>query len=96
MRDAANPAFWANRSVGRATFQAATSERDADLATKAILGLALSGTDRAFEALQSLEKEGLPSVEGSKDVILEALSANRQISNEGLSQYYDGQEPQPQ
>ena len=93
---AANPDFWAERSVGRATFQAATSERDADLATKAILGLALSGTERAFEALQVMEKEGLPSVAGSRDVIVEALSANRQISAEGLSEYYDGQEPQPQ
>ena len=88
---AADPAYWAGKEVGQATFQAAAAERDADLATKAILGLALSGSDRAFEALAAMQERGVPGMPGAESVIVESLEANREIAEEGLSDYYDGQ-----
>ncbi|MDH3263520.1 MAG: hypothetical protein OEM24_05940, partial [Paracoccaceae bacterium] len=88
---AADPAYWAGRNVGRAEFQASVFERNADLATKAILGLALSGSDRALEALQQMQQLEAPALPGAAAVIEEAIDANRVIAAEGMSEYYDGQ-----
>ena len=88
---AADPAYWAGRSVGRAEFQASVFERNADLATKAILGLALSGSDRALEALEQMQQVEAPALPGAAAVVAEAIDANREIAEGGMSEYYDGQ-----
>lgn len=90
---AAEPGYWADRNVGRAEFQASVIDRNTDLATKAILGLALSGTDQAFEALQQMQERGAPGLPEAESVIVEALQANRVIAAQGLSEYYEGQQP---
>ena len=88
--DAVEPDFWNRLGVGRlASDQAAAQERKANLSTMAILGLALSGTEEAAQALDRMLQSESTEVQGAGDGVLEeARAALDTISKEGLSEYY--------
>lgn len=90
-----NPEVWeTQRDVGfRGEFQASTDERDANLSTMAMLGLALSGRPEAAEALRNVPTprfgEGMQAqVTSVRDAALEAL---QEIQDKGLEGYYEDQ-----
>ena len=90
-----NPEVWgSSRDVQfRSEFQASTDERDANLSTMAMLGLALSGRPEAAEALRSVSVprfgQGFQAqVTSIRDAALEAL---QEIQDEGLEGYYEDQ-----
>lgn len=76
-------------------FHEAAEDRDAQLAKMAILGLALSGTPEAAQALRSLREEPAEIDEQRQflaevDTMLgEALLAHQKIADEGLVEYYE-------
>ena len=83
-----NPGVWNERGIEWvAPFQASTEERNADLTSVAVMGLALSGTNEARTALRSVQsREALVSEEGG--LIDEALKTLDIIGQDGLSGYY--------
>ena len=86
--ESVEPEAWDQREIQwRAPFQADTEERNVDLSTVAILGLALSGRDEARLALlNTRSSEALMSTEtGLIDTALEILDA---VAALGLSEYY--------
>jgi len=99
LKESLNPDTWVQRGVRWSSpYQASVADRDLQLSTMAVLGLALSGNSEAKEALLSLQRA--PKTEAAKkfqaqvsDVIGEALSANKIIAEEGLAEYYRKKKP---
>jgi len=89
----ADPAYWRRLDLQwRAPFPQSPEERDTQLATLAVLGLALSGApeaERRLEALRQLSRtpEGAGIGAAVGDVLDEAIEACRTIQKEGLSEY---------
>lgn len=89
--DSLDPDAWTQREVQyRGPFQANTAARDANLSTMAMLGLALSGTEEAAEALRGMTKTGFEAMtEENVTVLVDgALETHEQIAAEGLAEYY--------
>lgn len=89
LRESVRPETWTERFVaGIAPFQASMAERNNDLSTHAILGLALSGRPEAAEILRSLQQPTGTDAQGAfqaqvSDLVSEALKENQKISSEG-------------
>jgi hypothetical protein len=91
------PENWTKRNeAAMAPFQSGLDERNVDFAKFAILGLALSGTDEAADALESLLQpapDAAPDMAVFQaqvsDLVSEALAENRAIAEEGLLDYYE-------
>ena len=89
-----DPDTWGERRVGwSSAYHANVADRNMQLSTMAVLGLALSGNSEAKAALLSLQRA--PKTAGAKrlqaqsyDTISEALSANQIIADQGLAEYY--------
>ena len=78
---------------GRGAFQPVLAERDTQLSTMAILGLALSGHPTAKEVLQSLQRPATTESTARfqaqvSDVVSEALKTYETVNREGLANYY--------
>jgi len=94
LRDSSDPAVWAKRKVNWASpYHASMDDRNVQLSTMAILGLALSGHPSAAEALRSLQKP--PRTKAAEkfqaqvsQVVTEALKAHEMIAKQGLAEYY--------
>jgi PBS lyase HEAT-like repeat-containing protein len=86
------PSQWAARlEPFHAPYQATVAERDRDFSTHALLGLALSGTPEAAEALRGLQQNGGTPSEFAgqvRDLLADALKAHAAIAAEGLEAYY--------
>jgi hypothetical protein len=93
LTEAARPAFWTGEALGMAPFHADAEERNIDLATHAVLGLALAATDEAIEALRELrdttDAEVAEFQRASGELIAEAIREAEQIREEGLEEYYE-------
>ena len=81
-----------NDVVWSSAYHASVADRNMQLSTMAVLGLALSGKPEARDAY-SLQRA--PKTAGAKrlqaqsyDTISEALSANQTIADQGLAEYY--------
>jgi len=89
-----DPDAWEQqRVVWSSAYHASVADRNMQLSTMAVLGLALSGKPEARDALLSLQRA--PKTAGAKrlqaesfDTISEALSANQMIAEQGLAEYY--------
>lgn len=89
-----DPDAWGERRMSwTSPYQPSVADRNMQLSTMAVLGLALSGNTEARDALLSLQRA--PKTAGSKrlqarasDTISEALSANQMIAEQGLAEYY--------
>ncbi len=89
-----DPGTWGERGVSWSSpYHASGGDRDMQLSTMAVLGLALSGNAEARGALLSLQRT--PKTAATKqlqsqayDTITEALSANQMIAEKGLAEYY--------
>ena len=88
------PGAWSEKGVDWVSpYHASAGDRDMQLSTMAVLGLALSGNSEAREALLSLQRA--PKTAAAKRLqaqasatISEALSANQMIAEQGLAEYY--------
>ncbi len=74
-------------------FQASVGERNLELSTMAILGLALAGTEEAVKALQVLQdsttsKAGEEFQQLVSSIVSDAIKTNQEISETGLMEYY--------
>lgn len=94
LKESLDPSVWAHRNVRWAgPHFASTEDRDEQLSTMAILGLALSGQPSAREAIERL-REPAPTEAAKrfrakvKDVVDLALRDHEAISKEGLQGYY--------
>jgi hypothetical protein len=88
-----NPAYWRTLDLNwRAPFPQSPTERNAQLATLAVIGLALSGTPQAETHLETL-RQLCDSPEGAEirtsvgPVLDEAIKACQTIQQNGLSEY---------
>jgi hypothetical protein len=94
-----NPAYWRTLDLNwRAPFPQSPAERNAQLATLAVIGLALSGAPAAENHLESLRQlsilpEGTEIQATVGPVLDEAIKACQTIQREGLSEYC---RPRPQ
>ncbi len=94
LKSSLNTGAWEERKANWSSpFQASKAQRDMQLSTMAILGLALSGTEAAAEALHGMQQPAASSEAKAfqaqaSDVVKEALSTLDMISREGLSEYY--------
>jgi hypothetical protein len=85
---------WTERTtVWLAPHQASAAERDLDLSSMAILGLALSGRPEAAEALRSLQEpaESPAAVRfqaQTSSLVGEALKEHAKVAKDGLGDYY--------
>ena len=94
LKDCLDPNVWAQRELDwTSPYQASVDDRNAQLSTMAILGLALSGNSEAAEALSSLQAPA--ATESARqfqtqvgNVVSDALSAHQMIAKEGLIEYY--------
>ena len=94
LRTSLDPDAWEKRRVGwSSAYHDSVADRNMQLSTMAVLGLALSGKPEARDALLSLQRA--PKTAGAKrlqaqsyDTISEALSANQMIAEQGLAEYY--------
>lgn len=94
LMDSLDPAVWAKRKVNwTSPYQATMDDRNVQLSTMAILGLALSGQPAAAEALRSLQKA--PRTKAAEkfqaqvsQVVAEALKSHEMIAKQGLAEYY--------
>lgn len=87
------PDEWSNKAKWSSPFEASMDERNAQLSTMAILGLALSGHSEATEALRSLQAPASePSAQAFRaqvsGVVTDALGTLDTISKDGLTEYY--------
>jgi hypothetical protein len=95
--EAARPGWWEGEAAP-APFHAAAEEAENDLATHAILGLALAATEEAIEALEALQEpaDDEPRLRefqaAASGVIAEALSEAQRIREVGLEEYYEDHE----
>lgn len=88
-----NPAVWSQRGVTwRSPYHATDLERGLQLTTSAVLGLAVSGSPAAAQALRALQ--GDTSTTGKQlqaqvgPVVSDALQTHAQIVRVGLVEYY--------
>lgn len=94
LTDSLDPAVWAQRQVNwTSPYHTTMEDRNVQLSTMAILGLALSGHPAAAEALRSLQKP--PRTKAAEEfqaqvsqVVTEALKAHEMIAKQGLVEYY--------
>ena len=94
LKTSLDPDAWAERRMGwSSAYHASVADRNMQLSTMAVLGLALSGKPEARDALLSLQRT--PKTAGAKrlqaqayDTISEALGANQMIADQGLAEYY--------
>lgn len=94
LKDSLNPQAWDKRETSwKSPYQASTEDRNIQLSTAAILGLALSGDPSAAEALRKLQQPA--DTEPARrfqaqtsSVAADALTANEMIAKEGLAAYY--------
>jgi hypothetical protein len=89
-----NPEYWRTLDLNwRAPFPQSPAERNAQLATLAVIGLALSGTPQAESHLETLRQLSA-SPEGGEirasvgPVLEEAIKACQTIQEKGLSEYF--------
>lgn len=83
------PDEWSGKAKWSGPFEASVDERNAQLSTMAILGLALSGHSEAAEALQSLQAPTSDPFRAQvSDVVTDALGTLDTISKDGLTEYY--------
>jgi hypothetical protein len=94
LKQSLNPSIWNRRQLRWTTrLHQNNEERNIQLSTMAILGLALSGNPSAWESLQSLQKPAVTE-EGKKfqsrvsEVTALALRDHQIIAKEGLLNYY--------
>lgn len=90
-----DPAVWRERGVtGIGPFQSSQTETNQEMSKQALLGLALSGSDRAAEALRTFQNADLEGQQAQfqanvMELIPEALATNEEIANVGLVTYYN-------
>ncbi len=89
------PEIWKARRIKvKASYQRTEDERNKELVSMAVLGLALSGNSKAGLALRQFQQE-LPSLKDQefsamvKPTVDEALATHSRISKDGLAKYYD-------
>jgi hypothetical protein len=89
-----DPDVWMSRGLAwRSPFHAEASERNLQLSTNAIWGLALSGQSAAADALRSLQEPGGTEAAmrlraKASSVISEALEVHATVADVGLEEYY--------
>lgn len=84
-----DPAAWGSRDYGWASpIHATVEERDAQLSTMTVMGLALSGREEAGAALAALGDSTGPFRAAIDPVLSEAIATHANISQNGLSAYY--------
>ena len=94
LRASVQQGAWAERDLSwDSPFAASRGGRDTDLSTKAILGLALSGTPAAADALRELQKPSADPAQMSLNravspAVKTALAEHERIQRLGLSAYY--------
>lgn len=94
LTESLNPNVWQKRGLGwTSPYQAKMEERNLQLTKMAILGLALSGTPQAADALRSLQQNPPAEIaEGDrnqlKELATEALREHAMIAEKGLINYY--------
>jgi len=99
LKQSVDPKAWPDRKVEwKAEFQATDDERNAQLSTMAVLGLALSGHPEAGEALRKLQRQ--PETPTQKafaaavtNTLAEALKDHEKIAGQGLREYYRKSKP---
>lgn len=96
LKSCLNPSQWEAKKLGwTSPFQASVADRNVQLSTMAVLGLALSGNAEAAEALRSLQEPGAATTEVDKqfqaqvsNVVSDALNTLDMVAKDGLIEYY--------
>ena len=88
LKESVDPTVWKRRGVRWASpVHRSEEERDVQLSTMAVLGLALSGRPEAAEAMKAVKHDRI------KPVVADALRDHEAIKNEGLHGYYRRRPP---
>jgi len=88
MQGGLNPAAWTERRLNwKSPFHDTAAQRDQQLVSTAVIGLALSGHPAARESLLAFQKE-LGAKPEFRELVAEAIRANEEIAREGLAGYY--------
>lgn len=94
LKNSLSPDIWNKRKIeGTAKYQSNAAERNLDYSKYAIFGLALAGTPKAKEVLETMSQP-ITRVENSifqlkySNVIRSALIENEKIHRQGLKKYY--------
>lgn len=101
LKGSLDPGVWGKRKVNwTSPYHASVDDRNVQLSTLAILGLALSGHPSAAEALRSLQKPAKTAAakrfqDQVSETVKEALRSNKIIAKEGLAGYYRKQSLEP-
>lgn len=94
IQNSRNTEVWSQKELNWISpFQTDTNERNLDLSTMAVMGLALAGTPEAGEALQALQDPTVTGIDAAfqrqvSSVVSEAIKTNQEISEIGLIEYY--------
>ena len=94
LKECLKPNVWADRKLAwTSPYQASVDDRNVQLSTMAILGLALSGNAEAADALRSLKEPATTAMAREfqsqvSGVVDEALNAYDAIAKDGLAEYY--------
>lgn len=85
-----DPTVWEGRSIGwQSPIHGSAAERNTQLSTMAIMGLALSGREEAGDALTQFGGTPAGAFRSAVGAVLsEALEAHSNIAQNGLSEYY--------
>jgi len=84
-----DPDSWSERGIQwKGPFQPTLLERNVDLSSQAILGLALSGRPEASVALSSIPEAKFLGIPAVSEFVQAAQAAHQQVAQDGLSEYY--------
>lgn len=92
LKECISPEVWTERKLNwKGPYQASVDDRNEQLSTMAVLGLALSGNPEALRTLQqpAVSSKAQKFQAQVSDVISEAIKANKKIAKEGLIEYYE-------